>query len=276
VGGNLIGTALQGKINRTGLVQVAGSITLQAVSETIAGFVTERILDTIRLFFPPETPLPTNSNPALVIVPSPVDVIRTITTDTATTVLTSGTGNANVIAGAGTNAIIASDLAADNKEISTWDGGISSSSDGQQITVRFAGGGEGAKPSENIETALPATVSVVILKTGAQPDASGLFALTEVDGKLVMSPIDGASGNEIGSPGKPLNRIEMQLVDEYSSKAVFKLEMSDNSLVIKPEGKQAEEMIKNKRNQVIGLALATLRKQANVSIKAIRTVFVIL
>ena len=279
VGGNLDATALQGIITRTGTLLVAGFVKLQAANDTISGFVTDRILDSIRTFFVPETTIPTNSNPSLVIVPSTTDTIGTTAADTDV-VSTVGIGNTSFEGGPGSTSTPAdtgaSDSVAGNTGISTWDGGISSSSDGQQITIRFAGEGEGVKPSDNLETALPATVSIVILETGAQPDAAGFFALTEVDGTFVMSPIDGVSGNVIGSPGKLLNQIEMQLVNEHSSKAVFKLEMSDNSLVIKPEGKQAEEMIKNKRNQVVGLALATLRKQANVSIKAIRTVFVIL
>ncbi|MBV5327337.1 MAG: hypothetical protein JZU65_06820, partial [Chlorobium sp.] len=235
VGGNLIATSLHGDIARNGTFLVAGAVTLLAPGSTIGGFVTKQILDISRISFAPETLIPTDSNPALVIVSNPADAGGTI---------------------------------------STLDGSTLSSSDGRQTTVRFAE--KGAKPLGNTGTTSSATISVVILKAGTQPDTAGYFTLIEVEGAYVMSPIDRPAGNKIDAPGKSLNQIEIILVDDRSSNAVFRLELVDNGLVIKPVGKLAEEMVKNKRNQVIGMAFAELRKQPNVSIKAIQTVFIIL
>jgi len=236
VGGNLVATSLNGNINRTGTIMVVGSVSLLAPKSSIDGFVTQQILDASRTSFVPEPSLPTNINPALIIISDPANAVGTLY---------------------------------------ALDGSAQSSSDGQQITVRFADAG--IEPSENLGDTISAAISVVILKAGTPPDSSGAFALTEVDGTYIMSTIDRPAANEISFPGKPLlNQIEMKLVDARSSNAVFRLELVDNGLVIKPMGIQAKEMIENKRNQVIGMALAELRKQTNVSIKAIQTVFIIL
>jgi hypothetical protein len=236
VGGNLVATSLNGNINRTGTIMVVGSVSLLAPNSSIDGFVTQQILDASRTSFVPEPSLPTNINPALIIISDPANAVGTLY---------------------------------------ALDGSAQSSSDGQQITVRFADAG--IEPSENLGDAISAAISVVILKAGSPPDSSGSFTLTEVDGTYIMSTIDRPAANEISFPGKPLlNQIEMKLVDARSSNAVFRLELVDNGLVIKPVGIQAKEMIENKRNQVIGMALAELRKQTNISINAIQTVFIIL
>jgi hypothetical protein len=151
--------------------------------------------------------------------------------------------------------------------------GMSVIFDAETITISVGDQSGVSGASGTSDASISTTMAVVILKNGTPVTTASAVAVTEASGELTLSPIKGGV-SVMTAPGAIINRIMLVLQDKEGTGATFEIGQTTNGIVIRAQNKAAEAVLAVQRNLIIGLALAEVRKQLNVPLERIRSVFI--
>jgi ethanolamine utilization microcompartment shell protein EutS len=151
--------------------------------------------------------------------------------------------------------------------------GMTVTFDAETVTISLGDQSGGSGSSATGDVSVTTTMSVIILKNGSPAAAADGLTVSEVSGELTLAPIKGGAA-VMAAPGAIISRIMLVLQDKGGAGAAFEIGQTSSGIVIRPQSKAAEAALAAQQNLVIGLALAEVRKQLNVPLEKIRSIFI--
>ncbi len=123
------------------------------------------------------------------------------------------------------------------------------------------------------------SITVILLRNGEPAGRAADVAVTEIDGVLDVNSSGSEGGSERGSalqkPGASIDVMQLALPDAQGTATVmFTIEVVDNGIVLRPRLPLAQRMVESRRDEVIALALAEVRRKTGLPLDRIKSVFI--
>ena len=128
-------------------------------------------------------------------------------------------------------------------------------------------------PANANGAAVSTTVSVVLLRSGQVFGPASSVAMTEVNGELIVSNIDGSAGVAASLPGATQQSVNFVMRDESGVSVRIAILVTEGGIILQPAGDTAESSVNTMREPMIAMAVLEVRRQLNVALEKIRSIY---